>query len=95
MLVHLLELFWQHAYAHKMDIERAVRESIYYTKTTAQSSVLEKLLVTQPIKRFPLSHATGIFIYFYNSQSMGLNLTWYIQHDFLNISWSILILHSY
>jgi len=33
MLVHLLEPFWQHAYAHKTDRKRAVHKSINYNKT--------------------------------------------------------------
>lgn len=33
MLVHLLELLWQHAHAHKTDIERAVHKSKNYTET--------------------------------------------------------------
>lgn len=67
MLVHLLEPFWQQAYAHKMDRERAVHKSINYTKTYSVEQGPWQA-ASHSTSQKTVFHITGIFISFaYNS----------------------------
>jgi hypothetical protein len=75
MLVHLLEPFWRHAYAHETDRERAVHKSINYTKThsvdqgfgqASSHSTSQKILF--------LSYNENIYFFFIRQSIKGFKM---------------------